>query len=96
MGVLGSTNQAGVIFAGIFLAILADTIGYIPTFVKTYHEPKSEDPLFFGIELFAALFAVFAVWEWRVDILFPLYFVASCVVVLSLIYRQPLSKLFRI
>lgn len=143
VGVLGSTNVAGIIFAVIFLVratyllimsfiygvggvsrldkyclvlgvaalglymitgngllaislgILADLIGYIPTFVKTWHEPKSEDPTFFIIEGAASLFAVIAIWELRADILFPIYFVTSSMVVVFLIYRKQLIKRLR-
>lgn len=143
LGVLTSSNRAGVIFALIFLAratyllvmsfiygtggstkldkaclalgvvavasyaitrnelltislgLLADIIAYIPTFVKTYHEPKSEDATFFGIEAVASLFGIFAIWEWRVDILLPIWFLLSCLIVIALIYRKDLTKLLR-
>ena len=136
LGVLGSSNVAGLIFAGIFLCrasyllamsgpygvggtsridryclaiailalvvyvttgsglwaiacgILADGIGYIPTLVKTWRTPESEDPLFFAVEGLASLCAVFAIWELRADILFPIFFVSCCVVLLLLIYRK--------
>jgi hypothetical protein len=143
VGVLGSTNTSGIIFAIIFLArasyllimsliygvggasrldkyclaigalavifytitgngllaislgIVADLIGYIPTFVKTWHKPHSEDPTFFIIEGVASLSAVFAIWELRVDILFPIYFVACSATVTLLIYRQQLIGHFK-
>lgn len=139
VGVFGSSNLAGIIFAGIFfvrasylllmsfifgvggasrldkscltigvlalalyaltgngllaisLGILADLIGYVPTFVKTWHKPDSEDPTFFAIEGLASLLAVFAIWELRVDILFPLYFVSCSAVIVLLIYRKRLT-----
>lgn len=78
----------------ILLGITADFIGYIPTFVKTYRKPKSEDPIFFGIEGVAALFGVFAVWELSVDIVLPIFFTASCVVMELLIYRKEIIRLF--
>ncbi len=74
----------------IALGILADVVGYIPTFVKTYHEPKSEDPLFFAIEGVASLFGVFAIWEWSAAILFPIYFTLCSALVAFLIYRKKL------
>jgi hypothetical protein len=139
LGVLHSTNTAGIIFAAIFFArasyllvmsliygvggaskldksclviglvalaayvitgsgllaisfgVLADVIGYIPTFVKTWHKPNSEDPLFFAIEGVASVLGVFAIWQPRVDILFPLYFTACAAVMLALIYRKQLT-----
>lgn len=78
----------------IFLGITADFIGYIPTFVKTYHKPKSEDPVFFGIEGIAALCGVFAVWELSADIILPIFFTLSCVIMEVLIYRKEITKLF--
>lgn len=143
VGVLGSTNVAGIIFAAIFLArasyllimsfiygvggasrldktclaigvlalivyvitgsgllaislgILADLIGYIPTFVKTWRKPQSEDPTFFVIEGIASLFGVIAIWELRADILFPVYFVACSGIVILLIYRKELMQRFK-
>lgn len=143
LGVLGTSNVSGLIFACIFLAratylfimslifgvggaskldryclaiavlalvlyvttgsgllaiafgIIADLIGYIPTFVKTWHKPSSEDPTFFFIEMIASLFAVFAIWQIRVDILFPIYFVLCSAVVLALIYRKRFTKIFK-
>lgn len=80
----------------ISLGVLADVIAYVPTFVKTYHEPKSEDPTFFTVEAFASLFGIFAIWEWRVDILFPIWFFISCVIVLALIYRKELQKTLKL
>jgi len=79
----------------ISLGILADLIGYIPTFVKTWHKPDSEDPTFFIIEGVASLFAVIAIWQLRVDILFPIYFVVCSAAVVMLIYRKPLLKKLR-
>ncbi len=70
------------------LGILADLIGYIPTFVKTYHQPESEDPSFFAIEGLASLFGVIAVGSIQVGILFPIYFVLCSAFILILIYRK--------
>ena len=77
----------------ICFGILSDLIGYIPTFVKTWHKPSSEDPIFFIIESIASLFAVFAIWELRVDIIFPVYFLVSGLFVTLLIYRKRLLAL---
>lgn len=74
----------------VLFGILADFIGYIPTFVKTYHQPSSEDPIFFTIEGFAALFGVIAVGSLQVGVLFPIYFVLCSFTVVSLIYRKKL------
>ena len=78
----------------ISLGILADLIGYIPTFVKTYHQPSSEDPVFFTIEGLASLLGVFAVWQLSAAILLPLYFTLCSAAVDLLIFRKQLYKLF--
>lgn len=75
----------------ISFGILADLIGYVPTFVKTWHQPESEDPKFFIIEGLASFLAVIAIWQFRVDILFPIYFVLCSSVVVVLIYRKRLT-----
>jgi len=77
----------------ICLGILADVIGYVPTFVKTYHHPGSEDPLFFTIEGVASLLGVFAIWQLRADLLFPLYFTLCSLIMVTLIYRKKFSRL---
>lgn len=82
-------------WAAVLLGILADFIGYIPTFIKTWKKPESEDPLFFSIEGMASLAGVFAIGEFRVDILFPIYFVASSLMVIALIYRKKIAKIFK-
>lgn len=77
----------------ISLGILSDVIGFVPTFVKTYRHPESEDPVFFGIEGVASFLGVLAIWELRPDIIFPLYFTVCSAGVLLFIYRKKLLKL---
>jgi hypothetical protein len=89
VGVLVSLMGNGL--AGILLALAADVVGYVPAAVKTYKYPKSEEPVFYILEFFAALSIVIGIGETSVDIIMPLYFVVSCVVMLGLIYR-PLNN----
>lgn len=72
----------------VLLGISADLIGWIPTFVKTYHKPSSEDTTFFAIEGLASLFGVLAVGSIQVGILFPIYFVFCSFTLLVLMYRK--------
>lgn len=72
----------------VLLGILADLIGYVPTLVKTWRKPDSEDPTFFALEGVASLFAILAIGELRVDILLPVYFALSAFGVVLLIYRK--------
>ena len=88
------TTRSGLLT--ISLGIAADLIGYLPTFVKTYKKPESEDPLFFSIEGLASLFAIFAIWELAADILFPIYFLLSSMTVVALIYRKRLMSVFSV
>ena len=98
---IGLTALAAYLITGsgllaISFGILADFIGYIPTFVKTWHQPKSEDPLFFSIESAASVLAIFAIWQPRVDILFPIYFFLCGGTVVVLIYRKQLTRRLRV
>lgn len=96
VGALAAYAVTGSGLLAITFGILADLIGYIPTFVKTWHQPKSEDPLFFSIESSASLLAIFAIWELRPDILFPIYFFVCGAVVVFLIYRKQLVNRLRV
>lgn len=80
----------------ITFGVLSDLIGYIPTFVKTWHEPTSESPTFFAIEGLASLLGVLAIRQLRVDIILPVYFVLCSATVVTLIYRKKLVRLFKI
>lgn len=82
-------------FVTILFGILADLIGYIPTFVKTWHTPNSEDPVFFGIETLASVFAILAVGAWVVGVMFPIYFAVCGGAVVALIYRKRLAGWLR-
>lgn len=89
-GVIASVSNNGLV--GIWLALLADLIGYVPAFIKTYREPKSEEPFFYLLESAAALVAIIGIGEVRRDIILPVYFVTSGLVMLALIYRPKVVK----
>jgi hypothetical protein len=76
----------------ISFGVLSDLIGYVPTFVKTWHHPSSESPAFFAIEGLASLLGVLAIRQLRVDIVLPLYFVLCSATVVSLIYRRKIVR----
>ncbi len=79
----------------ISFGVLSDLIGYIPTFVKTWHEPASESPTFFAIEGLASLLGVLAIRQLRVDIVLPVYFVLCSAIVVVLIYRKKIAAFFK-
>ncbi|HKU18885.1 MAG TPA: hypothetical protein VJP80_06465 [Candidatus Saccharimonadales bacterium] len=80
----------------ISFGVLSDLIGYIPTFVKTWREPTSESPTFFAIEGLASFLGMLAIWQLRVDIILPVYFVLCSSVVVALIYRKKLIAAFKL
>lgn len=89
-GLLAYTVTGNGLLAVTF-GILADVVGYIPTFVKTFKDPTSEDPVFFALEGAASFLAVLAVGSAEIGIVFPIYFVLSSTIVLVLIYRDRLG-----
>ncbi len=72
----------------VLLGITADLIAFIPTFVKIWHDPSSEDPIFFAVECAAALCAVIAIGTIKTELFFPLYIVLCNVFILMLIFRK--------
>jgi hypothetical protein len=85
-GVLASVTNNGLL--GIWLALVADLIGYVPAFIKTYKNPKSEEPVFYTLESFAAISVIIGIGEIRKDIILPIYFVVSSLVMIGLIFRK--------
>ena len=140
VGILGTSNTAGLIFAGVFFAratylfimslkygvggsskldkiclaggivslliygmtgsgiyaillgIVTDVIAFMPTFVKTWQKPETEDPLYFFIELLAASCGALAIGEIRTDLLFPVYFILCNACLLLFIYRKKIAS----
>jgi len=76
--------------------VLSDFIGYVPTFVKTWYEPSNESPTFFAIEGLASFLGVLAIWQLRVDLILPVYFVLCSAIVVALIYRKKMMTLFKL
>lgn len=79
----------------ILLGISADLIGFIPTFVKSYYKPVSEDPMFFAIECLASLFGLIAIGTFQIGIIFPLYMLICDLFVLGLIFRKKLVSIMK-
>lgn len=71
------------------LTVLADMISFWPTVQKTWHEPKSETPLFFFGGFIAPLLSIAAGGNLAYSvILFPIYLSLVNLVELGLIYRR--------
>lgn len=59
---------------GLFAAILADVIGVVPTFIKTYKLPHTENWQFFAIDTFAAILSILALKSYDLyAISYPIY-----------------------
>lgn len=69
------------------LSVLADFIASWPTFVKTWHDPKSETPLFWWSGVIAPVFAIISEQSRSYKtLLFPLYLILANGVVVLMIY----------
>ena len=79
---------------GIYFGIGAQALGMIPTFVKTYRSPESEDFLFWFLHASAGAIAlVFAPKTHFSQFVLPVYMIANNSTVLILILRK---KIYRI
>ncbi len=59
---------------GLYFGILADLAGTIPTIIKTWHDPTTEEPQFYILDGAAGAFNVFALTRWAPgDFTYPLY-----------------------
>lgn len=72
------------------LTIIADTIAFYPTLIKTWHNPTSETPLFYIVGTIAPLMNILAVGNYSYQIIvFPLYLAAINGLEVFLIYIRP-------
>lgn len=59
--------------ATLLINVLIDASGAIPTLVKTYREPETEDFTAWGIFLIANTIQLFAITEWNLAAIYPIY-----------------------
>lgn len=90
LGVIALVITGNGIWALVF-AIVADAVAYIPAIVKTWKLPKTEAPLLYWLEAFAAMLAI-AHDGFRASVIFQAYVVLSCVAMLTCIYRPTFGK----
>ena len=90
LGLVGWQIVGDPLIALVF-AIIADFIGFIPTFVKTYKDPNSEGPGFYYIETLAVTLNLILIGAWSQDLLFPGYILLSNIIILWLIFRKRLA-----
>lgn len=78
---------------GLYFGIAADFMGTIPTIIKTWWFPKSEEPTFYLLDATAGLCNLLALVSWTVgDFSYPLYLFLINALVALLIFRKPTIK----
>lgn len=81
-----STDQPNL---AIVFSILADSLGFMPTLIKSFHHPDTESPYLFllgSINSFIAL-AIITKWDFQ-HLAFPVYITIADIVALLLIHFQ--------
>jgi hypothetical protein len=77
----------------LYFAIGADFTGMVPAIIKTYKFPHTEIVMFFLLDVFAAIFNLFAMKQWTIEeIAYPFYIMAINLVMVILIIRPKLEK----
>lgn len=80
---------------GLMASIVADFFGMIPTLVKTYYHPESEDWHFFAIDTVAGLLNLLAITTWTFGaVAFPAYIFAINLAVAVLAGRKNDAALY--
>ena len=73
LGIILWQTTANPVFA-LYASILADFFGMIPTIIKTYKHPETEEWRFFAIDTVAGLLSLLAITNWSLTAaLFPAY-----------------------
>lgn len=81
---------------GLYFGITADFIGTIPTLLKTWRFPESEEPIFYILDATAGVFNMLALTNWAVgDFAYPLYLFLINALVAILTLRRKKIILFR-
>ena len=75
----------------LYMSLLADFIGILPTLIKSYKSPETEDPKFYFSDVLAGLFSILALKTFAFsELVFPAYifFINLLCVVLILLGRR--------
>jgi hypothetical protein len=76
----------------LLINVLIDSTGAIPTLVKTYHEPETEDLTAWAIFFAANTIELFAVTHWNLAGLYPIYLFILAGSLVLFIMRGKLKK----
>jgi hypothetical protein len=78
---------------GLIFNLGADFFGFIPTIIKSYYRPKSEDVFTWFLFVLGGCFNLLAIEAWDFQIaVYPIYIVAAESIVLFLLMRDKLIK----
>ncbi len=79
---------------GLYFGIAADFAGTVPTIIKTWRLPESEEPLFYILDAAAGGFNMLALTSWTIaDFSYPLYLFLINALVAFLVLRR--TKIYR-
>jgi len=80
----------------LYISIIADIIGWIPTIIKTYHFPHTEFWLVNAMDFLAAVLNICANKTFNFNaIIFPIYIILINIIIISIIYKSTYRRIFR-
>lgn len=78
---------------GLYFGIMADFVGSLPTIIKSYRFPKTENWSFYGIDAVAGTFNLLALTKWGLqDFAYPAYLVCINGFIALLVFRGKRTK----
>ena len=87
-----AVTRSGVV--AIVLALLADLVAGVPTFVKAWRHPQTEEPLLFALSIVNAGIALLTIDEWSTaEVAFPAYIAVIGVALTVVVYARPRGDL---
>ena len=78
----------------LIINVLIDMMGAVPTIIKTHREPDTEDFTAWLIFFVANTLQVFAISEWGLAALYPLYLFVLAAMIVFLIVKDKIKKSF--
>lgn len=76
----------------LFINVLIDATGAIPTLVKAYHEPETEDFTAWTIFLMGNTLQVFAISYWNIAAIYPIYLVMLAGAMVAFILKGKIKR----
>src|SRR3989338_7908963 len=76
----------------LLINVLIDATGAIPTIVKTYHEPETEDFTAWLIFFIANTTQLFAISEWNIASIYPIYLFILAGIMVLFITKDKIKK----